>query len=246
MKRLVSGLLAISLIICFSVTVSAENRSFNDLSKSHWAYNDIMRLVNEGIIQGYDDGTVHPDRPIKRLEAAVLLCKAFNLEVDEEIWHSSFGDVREDVWYALYVHATMSFIPYSVKKGTLNGNAIEGKMFYPESNMTREDMAVAIVKLKQIFNGDVEGYVVPSYLDRAYNDGQYTSFYAKIFLTIAVQCKYITGFGDGTIRPKDPVTRAQFAVILNRVRDNPLDTKIRKYVDVTDEENSLVNMSLVL
>lgn len=75
MKRLVSGLLAISLIICFSVTVSAENRSFNDLSKSHWAYNDIMRLVNEGIIQGYDDGTVHPDRPIKRLEAAVLLCK---------------------------------------------------------------------------------------------------------------------------------------------------------------------------
>lgn len=45
MKRLVSGLLAISLIICFSVTVSAENRSFNDLSKSHWAYNDIMRLV---------------------------------------------------------------------------------------------------------------------------------------------------------------------------------------------------------
>lgn len=49
--------------------------SYTDLSRSHWAYDEINRAVARGIISGYPDLTVRPDAYVTRAEAAMMLAR---------------------------------------------------------------------------------------------------------------------------------------------------------------------------
>lgn len=46
---------------------------FKDVPETHWAYEAINKLAELGVIEGYEDGTFHPDEPITRAEAVALL-----------------------------------------------------------------------------------------------------------------------------------------------------------------------------
>lgn len=46
---------------------------FTDVPETHWAYEAINKFAELGIIEGYEDGTFHPDEPLTRAEAVALL-----------------------------------------------------------------------------------------------------------------------------------------------------------------------------
>ena len=46
---------------------------FKDVPNEHWAAKVIEEFANEGIVNGYEDGTFRPDEPITRAEAATIL-----------------------------------------------------------------------------------------------------------------------------------------------------------------------------
>ena len=45
----------------------------------HWAREDIDWAKEKGIAKGYPDGTFHPDEPITRAEAVVMLRRLYKL-----------------------------------------------------------------------------------------------------------------------------------------------------------------------
>jgi len=47
--------------------------NFSDVSKNHWAEEEITALARMGVLSGYPDGTFRPDNKINRGEAAVIL-----------------------------------------------------------------------------------------------------------------------------------------------------------------------------
>lgn len=52
-----------------------ENKSkFSDIN-SHWASESIEKMTQNGLLNGYPDGTFRPDEPIKRAESAEILYK---------------------------------------------------------------------------------------------------------------------------------------------------------------------------
>ena len=53
----------------------SNTNPFSDVNSSHWAINAIIALVNEGIIEGYGDGTYRGNRNITRYEAAVMIAR---------------------------------------------------------------------------------------------------------------------------------------------------------------------------
>ena len=73
MKKLVSLVLCISMIMSLCLCVNAAN--FSDLAANHWAYSDIDTLVNEGTIKGYPDGTFKPSKTVTRAEFAKMIGK---------------------------------------------------------------------------------------------------------------------------------------------------------------------------
>lgn len=58
-----------------TIPITAEN-SFSDLDSDNPGYGNIMRANQLGLMAGYPDGTIQPDREITRLEAAVMIGRA--------------------------------------------------------------------------------------------------------------------------------------------------------------------------
>lgn len=46
---------------------------FDDISDSHWAFENIQNLVSNGIINGYPDGTYKPDRAVSEEEFHIII-----------------------------------------------------------------------------------------------------------------------------------------------------------------------------
>lgn len=59
---------------CAAVTVSAAN-PFTDVSADDWAYQAVASLSDEGVIDGYPDGTFRGDKHVTRYEIAQIIAR---------------------------------------------------------------------------------------------------------------------------------------------------------------------------
>lgn len=63
-----------SCFACAAVTVSAAN-PFTDVSADDWAYQAVASLSDEGVIDGYPDGTFRGDKHVSRYEIAQIVAR---------------------------------------------------------------------------------------------------------------------------------------------------------------------------
>lgn len=63
-----------SCFACTAVTVSAAN-PFTDVSADDWAYQAVASLSDEGVIDGYPDGTFRGDKHVTRYEIAQIVAR---------------------------------------------------------------------------------------------------------------------------------------------------------------------------
>jgi N-acetylmuramoyl-L-alanine amidase len=54
---------------------AAPAAGFRDVTPKHWAYATLQQAAALGLLQGYPDGTLRPDGPVSRAEAAALLSR---------------------------------------------------------------------------------------------------------------------------------------------------------------------------
>ncbi|MDQ8737086.1 LamG-like jellyroll fold domain-containing protein [Paenibacillus sp. LHD-38] len=59
--------------------VEEADVSFLDITAANSFYNEVKKAVAAGYLSGYSDGTIRPNAPITRQEAAVILFRAFQL-----------------------------------------------------------------------------------------------------------------------------------------------------------------------
>ncbi|MEC0231628.1 S-layer homology domain-containing protein [Paenibacillus alba] len=97
---------------------------------SHWAKDAIQKLVEAGIINGYEDGTFKPENTITREEMVILLSRILNLnQVAKDTTKGNFDDLKGS--YAA------SEITAGAQAGIVSGEA-DGK-FHAKSNATRAE-----------------------------------------------------------------------------------------------------------
>ena len=75
-KKNFAALLTAALMIGDGGLTFAAANPFSDVPASHWAYNSIEKLAQEGVIEGYGDGTFLGNRNITRYEMAQMIAKA--------------------------------------------------------------------------------------------------------------------------------------------------------------------------
>ncbi|HZG75945.1 MAG TPA: S-layer homology domain-containing protein, partial [Paenibacillus sp.] len=113
---------------------------FTDVGADYWAYSAIADLSTRGVLGGYPDGKFRPDRVVTRAELAKIMVLAAGLDV-QKVGQTSFADVKPGDWHAPYVEAAKFYLNgYSLPNGSV--------IFDPDAPALREDLAVAIVKLK--------------------------------------------------------------------------------------------------
>lgn len=124
MKRVVSLILCLCVILSMSVFVSAI--TFSDLANNHWAYQNIMALVNEGTINGYEDGTFKPSKTVTRAEFAKMIGKW------NQKYNGKYSDISEKHWAYDYI--------------MWSGLDATGSMIYPDTPIKRGDVINLIWK----------------------------------------------------------------------------------------------------
>lgn len=74
-KSLVSAVSA-ALIISAASTALASDNPFSDVPAGHWAYDAVSQLQQDGVVNGYVDGTFKGDSMMTRYEMAQIVAKA--------------------------------------------------------------------------------------------------------------------------------------------------------------------------
>jgi hypothetical protein len=76
MKKSLVAALTGALVVGATATTFAAANPFSDVPAGHWAYNSVTKLANEGVIEGYGDGTFRGNRNITRYEMAQMIARA--------------------------------------------------------------------------------------------------------------------------------------------------------------------------
>jgi len=202
MKRYISSLMALCLMFALVLPVEAkEAESFRDVPADFWAYEQINRCVQDGIVSGYNDGTFKPGNPVSYGAFSIMLARAFY--ASELAGYSDQGTATGE--------AIMN------KHGILNGTSRSSASI--GASLPREDMAQCM------YNVLVDkGAKIPSDTEYLKAMGSISDFYSiSPNCRRAVMVCYTTGLlggqSDGSFGPKNPMNRAQGCVVINRLRD---------------------------
>lgn len=130
MKRLIATALAAAMI--FGLVSVGLAASFPDVEEYDFAQ-EVLRLADLGIIDGYDDGTFKPENLVKRSEFAKMIVCMLGLKNAAELMHGEpvpFSDVDAGHWAAGYINvAEMKGIVGGYPDGT----------FKPDGNITHAE-----------------------------------------------------------------------------------------------------------
>lgn len=120
---------------------------FRDLSTEHWAYADLIRAYQFGLLKGYIDQTVHPDAIVTRGEMAELFFRAMQKKppLTQEMTNGNtsgdpptFSDLRTDSWYASSIRAL-------VQARWMNG--FPDGTFRPKAGATRAEGVTLLMRI---------------------------------------------------------------------------------------------------
>lgn len=172
-------------------------------------------------IQGYPDNTVRPEGLVTREEVAAvfyrLLDPVYRISITTE--NECFTDVSADRWSIKHIAALT------------NGKIIEGYpdgSFKPGSPITRAELAAIASRFDKLSAlqinsfSDVEGHWAVEYINSAAVKG------------------WVNGYPDGTFKPDQYITRAEFVTLVNNVlgrkvhKDDILEN-IKVFPDLKEE-----------
>ncbi len=199
MKRVSTLILALAMCLAMSVSSFA---AFSDMPQGSDGV-VLQKAVDNGLINGFEDGTIRPATPITRAQMAAIMSRAMNVTETADI--SSFVDVKAGDWY------------YDAMAKAVYMDAFKGddqNKLNPNNTITRQE---ALIVLCRIFDvpDDNKG-ILTTYTDAAY----VASWAIKEVRSIAA-AGYL---GDATeIRPLEPMTRLEFAQIMDRIVTTYID-----------------------
>jgi len=179
-----------------SYAIGYHDVIFSDVSG--WYEDYVNYLAARGIINGIGNGSFSPDANITRAEFVTILA---NLSGDDLSGYTStgFSDVEAGSWF-------FAAIQWAFENDIASG--YDGS-FYPDANITREQMAVMLYRYAQHEGLDVSGAAEGSL--QKFSDYDSISDWAMEPIQWAMSNSIVSGNNDGSFAPAANATRAQAA-----------------------------------
>lgn len=192
MRKSLALLLALAMVLTTFAATTVSAQTFSD-TQGHWAESLIGKWSDNGVINGYEDGTFRPDNNITRAELAKIIATAKNYTAEAEI---SFTDVAGDEWF-------VSDLKKCVAQSVIGG--YEDGTFRPDEYITREEASTMFAR----------AYNINATALLSFTDSADISPWAQNAVTALVGANVISGYEDGSFMPKNPITRAEVVKILD-------------------------------
>ncbi len=188
------------------VTVKATFRAegeqlpFSDVDSDDWFFEAVRYAYDNGIMDGMGGGRFAPNSKLTR---GMMVTVLWRLEGEPTGSEAAFDDVSENAWYAEAVN-------WAAENGIVNGYG--DSKFDPNGEITREQMAVMILRYAQHKSHDVSAKGDLG----SFTDGGETSGWAVESVEWAVGAGLLNGMGNNVLSPDGSATRAEAATILMR------------------------------
>jgi len=163
---------------------------FSDLAVSHINYDAIQYLSDEGVLQGYEDGTFKPDQNINRAEFLKVLIEGRGITPADDLYGNCFPDVTNQ-WFAKYVC-------YAKIRGWVQG--YEDGTFRPTNNVNKVETIKMVIAI-------FDDFLLPEVVDtKPYVDVDISQWYAR-YVQAAKNHNLIEG-SSLILNPTTEMTRA--------------------------------------
>ncbi|WP_338553121.1 X2-like carbohydrate binding domain-containing protein [Paenibacillus sp. KS-LC4] len=179
---------------------------FKDVA-NHWAKASVNNMGSRLVINGTGNELFSPNKDITRAEFAAIIVRGLGLKLENSA--ASFTDVQSADWYGSAVQTASAY-------GLING--FEDGSFRPNDKITREQAMAIIAKAMKITGlKDTLPAVESGELLGRYKDAAKTSAWATAGIADVLQAEIVTGRSDTQLAPKANMTRAEVAVIIERL-----------------------------
>lgn len=207
MKKVLITVLTVAMAFLMSVSAFA---AFSDMPEG-FDGEVLQKAVDNGLIAGFEDGTVQPATKITRAQMATIMSRAMRAQEKADI--TAFTDVKEGEWY-------YDAMAQAVSMGAFKGD--DQSRLNPNNTITRQE---AFIVLSRIFDLPEQN---SSVLDK-YADASSVASWAKKEVSAVVGGGYADS--DASLRPLDAMTRLEFAKVMDKL--------VTLYIDKEGEYTSL-------
>lgn len=182
----------------FAVFMTEPTSGFSDL-QNHWAINQIAQAIEGNIANGFPDKTFRPNAQISRVEFAVMLARA--LQLNGDVQPLAFKDAADISSWA------KEHVALAVKAGLINGYM--DATFRPMEQITRVEMASMISRA--LSDGEGGGYAI------VFADADQIPVWAQSAVNRTVDAGIIQGKAGNRFAPNELATRAEAITMIIRL-----------------------------
>lgn len=195
-SALFAPFLAITILIStISPAAFALNwEEYSDVT-GHWAQSAMQKGFEDGLIEGFGDGTIRPDTAITAAQMISILTRILNASEKSDTYPVS------DAWYS-------ESFSKAIYLGLISANC------NPDAPMSRQDALAMMAKAFSLIPANPDLTVLNNFKDQ-------TSIKAENIPAIAalISSNYIVGYG-GALNVNGKISRAEFLTVLYRVAQN--------------------------
>ena len=229
-KRILSVLLAVLMItatFAAGMTVSASSSTYSDVTEDMWAYDDIMYVTENGLMNGTGGSSFSPAVSLTRSMVVTVL---YRMEGSPRTnFTELFLDVADRQFYS-------EAVIWAKQNGIVTATSFTEwgeEYFSPDRDITRQELATMFVRFAKYKNIDTAN---TASLDK-FTDKASVADWASDAMKWATNVGLINGTGNGTtLSPTGKATREQFAAIIHRYCEAEF-----KYVHAFAEPQTLSN-----
>ena len=188
--------------LVWDVTASTPVNPNTPADPDDTGVSDLLDTENHGqYLYGYPDNTFGPDLNMTRAEVAQMF---YNLLLNKNVPITvTFEDVPENAWYENAVNTLASL-------GIISG--VGDNKFEPDRSITRAEFTAMAMKFAM---GETGG-------ENIFSDIKSTDWYYNAVVD-SIKYGWINGYGDGTFRPNNPITRGEVTAIVNHMLGREAD-----------------------
>lgn len=224
--------ISITAAVMLAVSANVSAAEFTDIW-GHWAEKVILKLSDEGVINGITPERFEPEGTVTRAEFLKMTMEANNIET-VDFRAGECLDAGKNDWFSEYLQSALDkgLIPaemiggYSVRvvsdtdaDGNIQSRALYNGAFGGNAAINREEMAVITQNAYQysLNASTMRDMTEPE--ENEFTDSENISVWAIPSIKLACAQGFIEGMDDGSFAPKATATRAQAAAIISRVMD---------------------------
>lgn len=184
-------------MLIWAGNAAAEER-FNDLQYSKWAEDGIEYMAKRGTVAGYGDGKFKPAGLVTRAQAVTFLVRElYPQQLEKPAEGTTYSDVPK-------THAFNKEIEIASKNGLASG--FPDGSFRPDAPLSRAETAAFLTRAYSLLEGK-----------QTANWSDTESHWAAAPILVMSSNGLVGGYSDGTYRPNQTVTRAEYAVFMSRL-----------------------------